>query len=149
MEEVFILDRAALEVMPFHLRPREPIFCQLDALRFWHRALARLLDYCYYCLVTTRQERQPHKFSSTRHRFKELRTLMNTFDGVDSITIFHFLSRYVEKCDPEKFSEVSACILITKFFKEKALDHFLSFRNALSYAQLRYWPECAKYILSA
>lgn len=95
-DEVLILDRAALEVVPFHLTPRGPTIGQSEVLQSSHRAFAGLLDNLYYYLANTRQERQPQKLSSTRRLAKNPRTSITTFNGFAAITILHFLSGFEE-----------------------------------------------------
>lgn len=50
-EEVLVPDKASLEIEPFLIKLQAPTFGQLEVQQSSHRAYARLLDYCYYCLV--------------------------------------------------------------------------------------------------
>lgn len=135
-------------VVPNHLKPWWPTFDQIEVLQWWHRSFARLLDYHYYGLVNTRQERQQRELSSTRRRVKDLITLMTTFDGIGPITIFHFFSRFLDERDLEQISKVYACLKTSNFIKGRALDRFVACENTSSYAGLRYWPEHVNYFLS-
>lgn len=113
----------------------------LKVLRSSHRAFTRLLHYHYCRLVKMRQKCEQNEMLSTCRQIMDFRTSMNPFDGIDSNTTLHFLSKFVKECDLARISEVQVCVMLPNFLKEWASVHFHGSRNASSCAGLCYLQE--------
>lgn len=100
-----------LNAVPYHVKLQSLVFVQLKVLRSAHRAFTRLLEYCYYRLVSARLERHQHEKFHARRLFSDLRTLMKMFDGTSPIFILHFLSTFVEECNLEQISKRQVCLI--------------------------------------
>lgn len=98
-KEATLLNDAVFETSSFLFKLQGSVFGQLEVLPLSNRDFFWLLDNQYYLIDNAELGRQQHEMGDARRLIKSLKTSMTTFGVTDLITIVHFLSTHVEKCN--------------------------------------------------